>query len=128
MSIRILARILAPRHDVSAVYATALSSIVIVPASASSSTWMPSGSVNWRSTWPIIAPEYAGTPSGLTWSSSTSGIVSDPNPSPGLHLLARAPDDALHLAEDAGQLQLREHPVEAVRRFLHVLEEEDAVR
>jgi len=47
-------------------YTTALSSIVIVPASASISTWTPRGSVNWRSMWPIIAPEYAGTPSGFT--------------------------------------------------------------
>ena len=41
--------------------------------------------------------------------------------------VARPPDDAFRLAENAGQLELREHAVEAVRGLLDVFEEQDAV-
>ena len=59
-------------------YSTAGSSIGIVPAVASISTSIPTGTVNCWSWWPIMAPSYAGTPSGLTCSSSTSSSVSEP--------------------------------------------------
>ena len=61
-----------------AAQATAGSSIAIVPAAASISTSTPIGTVNCRSWWPIIAPSYAGTPSGFTCSSRTSSRVREP--------------------------------------------------
>ena len=57
---------------------TAGSSRRMVPAAASISAGKPTGTVNWRSMWPIIEPRNAGTPSGLTWSANTSSSVSAP--------------------------------------------------
>ena len=57
---------------------TAGSSIRSVPASASSSTSIPIGTVNWRGWCPIIAPWNAGTPRGRTCSSIASSSVSEP--------------------------------------------------
>ncbi len=55
-------------------------------------------------------------------------IVSDPKlPSPGRALGAAPEDHRLHLVENARQPQLREHPIDAVGRLLHVLHEQDRV-
>lgn len=67
-------------------YATPGSTIRIVPATASMSTSTPSASVHCGIPWPIIAPDQAGTPSGLMWSAKISSSVSAPKlPSPGPH-------------------------------------------
>lgn len=66
--------------------ATAGSSMRIVPASASISTSTPCASVHCGIAWPIIAPDQAGTPSGLMWSAKISSSESAPKLlSPGPH-------------------------------------------
>lgn len=67
-------------------YATPGSAMRIVPAAASISTSMPSASVHCGMPWPIIAPDQAGTPSGLMWSAKISSSASAPKMlSPGVH-------------------------------------------
>lgn len=67
-------------------YTTPGSSILIVAASASASTSIPSASVHCGIPWPIIAPDQAGIPSGAMWSAKISSRVSAPKlPSPGPH-------------------------------------------
>jgi cyclophilin family peptidyl-prolyl cis-trans isomerase/HEAT repeat protein len=67
-------------------YTTPGSSMRIVPASASASTSMPCASVHCGIPCPIIAPDQAGTPSGLMWSAKISSSASAPKLlSPGVH-------------------------------------------
>ena len=65
---------------------TAGSIMRTVAASASISTSMPCASVHCGIACPIIAPDHAGTPSGLTWSAKISSSDSAPKLlSPGVH-------------------------------------------
>src|SRR5690606_14501112 len=71
-----------PNHQ-SPIYENTGSSSRKVPASASISTWPPTGTMNCSRRWPICAPREAGMPSGRAWSSTICSRVSEPYPAPG---------------------------------------------